>query len=380
MALVVGLVYDHDENWIAGTYYIENLILALATVPGEKPLLKIYAQKEELFDRLKKRTGYPNIAWARFHTNLTLADRVINKVSTLLTGRYWSVPEIDEEVDFLFTDSDSLFFERVKKKLFWIPDFQEKHYPFFFSPSQIDARRKRQIKVIKANWPIVFSSKNAHRDFKELYPQAKNLTFVMPFAVTLPNLDGIHIDEIKLKYGITGEYFLCSNQFWKHKNHTIVLEALVELKKSGRSLKILFTGKPHDFRNPGFFDELKQFVEENDLNDSAFFLGFIDRNEQLVLMKNCIAVIQPSLFEGWSTSVEDAKALNKPIIASDIPVHREQLNSHYAFFDKGNARQLAKEIIKMMDNMQPIAPINYKDNIRDFGKHFLRIAEQIREQ
>ncbi len=39
------------------------------------------------------------------------------------------------------------------------------------------------------------------------------------------------------------------------------------------------------------------------------FLGFIDRGEQLQLMKNSIAIVQPSLFEGWSTVVEDTKAM-----------------------------------------------------------------------
>jgi len=380
MGLVIGLIYDHNENWIAGTYYIENLISALRSIRGEKPLLKIYTQKEELFNELRQKTNYPHMAWVRLETHLTIVDRIINKISTLVTGKHWSIPAIDTHVGFLFTDSDSFFFDKIKERLFWIPDFQEKYYPIFFTASQILYRKKIQRRVVKEQWPVVFSSKQARDDFEELYPNAKNQTFVMPFAVTLPSLEGINVEEIKRKYAIKEDYFLCSNQFWKHKNHKIVLEALLELSKRETTVKILFTGKPYDFRSPGFYEELVEFVERNDLRDKAVFLGFIERKEQLILMKNCIAVIQPSLFEGWSTVVEDAKALSIPLIVSDIPVHREQLEGHSFFFEKDNAKQLADKIMEMLASRPKAKEINYQNNIDEFGQNFLKVARQIIKQ
>ncbi len=46
----------------------------------------------------------------------------------------------------------------------------------------------------------------------------------------------------------------------------------------------------------------------------------------MALLRGAAAVLQPSRFEGWSTIIEDAKSLGKPIVASDIAVHREQLD------------------------------------------------------
>jgi glycosyltransferase involved in cell wall biosynthesis len=73
-------------------------------------------------------------------------------------------------------------------------------------------------------------------------------------------------------------------------------------------------------------------------------LGFIDRTEQLVIMKNSEYVIQPSLFEGWGTVVEDAKVLDKTILLSDIPVHREQMNEKCILFDPYDPVELAELI------------------------------------
>jgi glycosyltransferase involved in cell wall biosynthesis len=61
-------------------------------------------------------------------------------------------------------------------------------------------------------------------------------------------------------------------------------------------------------------------------------------------MRASIAVINPSLIEGWSTTVEEAKSLGVPLILSDIPVHREQ-TQEAMFFDPRSARSLAETML-----------------------------------
>ena len=74
----------------------------------------------------------------------------------------------------------------------------------------------------------------------------------------------------------------------------------------------------------------------------------------LSLMYYSIAVINPSKSEGWSNTVEQAKAMGKKIILSDIKVHLEQRDSNCVFFQADNYMQLnnilKKEIIKFKKN------------------------------
>ena len=51
--------------------------------------------------------------------------------------------------------------------------------------------------------------------------------------------------------------------------------------------------------------------------------------------------MQPSRFEGWNTSIEDAKAIGRPVIASGIDVHREQVADAFGFFDVDDPAGLA---------------------------------------
>jgi glycosyltransferase involved in cell wall biosynthesis len=89
---------------------------------------------------------------------------------------------------------------------------------------------------------------------------------------------------------------------------------------------------------------LLERIEKLELQKQFIILGVIPRIDQIQLMRRCLAVIQPSLFEGWSSVIEDARSLGKPVIASDFPVHIEQNAPNSYFFECGNAEALAELI------------------------------------
>lgn len=62
-----------------------------------------------------------------------------------------------------------------------------------------------------------------------------------------------------------------------------------------------------------------------DLDDRVQILGLIPRANYIGLLMQSIALFQSSWYEGWSTIIEDAETLGEPILASDLPVHHEQL-------------------------------------------------------
>jgi glycosyltransferase involved in cell wall biosynthesis len=75
-------------------------------------------------------------------------------------------------------------------------------------------------------------------------------------------------------------------------------------------------------------------------------LGLIPRLDQIEIMKNACAVIQPSLFEGGpgGGSVTAALALDVPSICSDIPVNRELEGERVTFFKASDASDLAEKM------------------------------------
>jgi len=114
--------------------------------------------------------------------------------------------------------------------------------------------------------------------------------------------------------------------------------------------------------------ELHRIIDENGLHDQISLLGIIPRGDQINLMRWSQAVLQPSLFEGWSTVIEDAISLQVPVIAADLPVNMEQLKEHGSYFRAHDADQLA-------DLLSTQAERDMNKNI--YGEYSQRIKESL---
>ena len=120
------------------------------------------------------------------------------------------------------------------------------------------------------------------------------------------------------------------------------------------------------------------FVAEHRLESQIRILGFLDRNAQIQLYRGAAAVLQPSLFEGRSTSIEEARGLGKRLIVSDISPHREQCGEDARYFEKDSAEDLARAIEtlwpELPDGYDPIAEAAGR---RDAAKRTERFGQSL---
>ncbi len=262
----------------------------------------------------------------------------------------------------------------------WIADFQHCHYPAFFERKEIDTRNFNFSQIAKANTPLVLSSNDALKDFRTFFSRDRGNVFVVHFTSYIEDellkLKSFNQENILKSYGLTtGNYAVICNQFWKHKNHIVVLEAIKILKKKMPQVKLqfVFTGEPSDRRNPEYMEEVYLLLNDAAVKDSVKVLGFIDRMSQLCIMKNAAFLIQPSLFEGWSTVVEDAKVLNMRMILSDIAVHIEQKNENSILFQKNDPEDLAESINKLLATDYNSFPAEATDMSEQYSRVFENI-------
>lgn len=374
----VGLIYGYSENWIGGSYYIINLISALRTLPdNEKPEIFLIAKNINDIEHVKS-INYPFIHYLPVEPVQSIPIRIVNKLSRTLFGKNWirkCYSSTDFDWVYPYTNYQSI--SKIKYKIYWIPDFQELYFPNFFSKEEIALRHSINTATGEGNNFVIFSSKSAESDFDKFYPSNKCKKYVLYFASVHPKYEYLNFETLRIKYNIPLAYFISANQFWEHKNHFIILKSLVILRKQGVNCMVVFTGKENDFRNPDYFDRLKAFVHDNKLQENVKFLGFIDRIDQLKLMNSALAIIQPSLFEGWSTVVEDAKAMNQYTLLSNIAVHKEQLNYNVSFFDPTNEMELASKMVEVLEGRVHKVKIDYKSNVNKFGMDFMNIIHSM---
>lgn len=348
----VGFVLNFDDGWIGGVNYFHNLLSALYELPNRKIEVVVFtgvAAPQEHFD------GFPSIKIVRSHlfdkgTWQSFLRRVFLKffLKDLLLIRLLRKNKIK-----VLSHSGSLGRQSEIITIAWIPDFQHVHLPNFFSAEEIAARNLTFQKWCKECNAVIVSSDAGRQDLVNYAPYCKDKSRVLKFAVPfISNADALPSrSDLECKFNFSGRYLLLPNQFWRHKNHSVVIEALGLLKSQNRDVLVIATGKKEDYRYTGYFDSLMSRVEELKISNCFRALGLVSKSDLSALMINALAVINPSYFEGWSTTVEEAKALGKQVLLSDIPVHREQNPEYAAYFPPDDAKTLAYLIQEIWTGM-----------------------------
>lgn len=235
--------------------------------------------------------------------------------------------------------------KRVRyKRIPWIPDFQHKHLPQYFAPAEISHLERRLQHWARHAEAVVLSSASAREDYNRFLPHAAKTVvarFPSLFVYTPPSPD---LSITPAAYGLPEKFVLVANQFWAHKNHQVIVDAVAILARKGITVPVACTGLPADYRDPSnqAVSSLLQAIASNGLSGQVVPLGLVPRAHLIDLLRCASLVVQPSRFEGWSTIVQDALALGRPVICSDIAVHREQAPNALGFFDCDDPARLAQ--------------------------------------
>lgn len=265
----------------------------------------------------------------------------------------------------------------------WIADFQHVHLPQLFSAQEIKDRDESFQKKTTASHFILLSSHAAKADYDAALPHAADMGFVAPFPSSLVfgSLPEGDPSEIVRLYHLPEKFLLVANQYWSHKNHEVLLQALGQLAASGLRIPAAFTGLPADYRDPSNSptSRMLQSIARLGLAGQVVPLGQIPFPHLQQLMRSAALVVQPSRFEGWSTVVQDIKALDRPLMCSDIPVHREQTPQalgHFACDDPSSlAAMLAAHWPALAAGPDPAQESRGLEKERLFAReHGLKIA------
>ena len=381
----ICLIMKNNEGWTGGSEYIKNILFSfsyLETNDRKKVELHLISFENKNFNKsLEKYYDY-------LHTYDNLSPLFIRKlfkqksfnklkefIFTFLTVLRW-------KINFVFPFPNYLSFLGINSAL-WIPDFQHHYLDKFFSNKEIQYRNKKFKKIVRNSSLLVLSSKDSRKDLNKFYQKENKKVFVLNFRANLNRLWLKENPEQTIKkYHLPDKFFLISNQFWKHKNHLLVFKALDYLKNK-KNIKpiIVFTGKLF-YGDDSYGKEIIAEIKKLNINNQIFILGLIPKKDQFLLMRKSIAIIQPSLFEGWSTIVEESRSIGKNIILSDLGVHKEQNFSRSIFFQRNSYEDLALKISYAFEKFRP-GPNKNEENLfarkhkilmQNFAKRFLLLS------
>ena len=230
-----------------------------------------------------------------------------------------------------------------------IYDLVHEKYPEFF-PLHDETIHNRKILLNKADH-IIAISENTKRDIIEFYA-------INPKKITTVYLGNEHIGamcEEDEDYSFLPESFLLYvGDRSSYKNFPFTVEAITPILLKLPNLHLVCYGG-------GKFTESEQFfIEKMGLKDRAIQIGGDDG-----ILHRCyqraIALIYPSLYEGFGIPIIEAFAIGCPVIASNIPTSKEIAGDAGFFYNPKDSRTLQEIIFKIINEK------NLRESVTELG-------------
>ncbi|MGB0563242.1 MAG: glycosyltransferase family 4 protein, partial [Spirulinaceae cyanobacterium] len=151
---------------------------------------------------------------------------------------------------------------------------------------------------------VICDSEATARDLKELLGVSVRNVSVIPLAY-----DVAHFRFLDLP---PQDYFLYVGRHDHYKNLRRLIAAFAQLKEKTLRLKIAGAA---DGKNTPL---LRQQVQELGLGDRVEFLAYVPYADLPTLINQAIALVFPSLWEGFGLPVLEAMACGTPVITSNL--------------------------------------------------------------
>jgi glycosyltransferase involved in cell wall biosynthesis len=147
--------------------------------------------------------------------------------------------------------------------------------------------------------------------------------------------------------GIASGYMLFVGTIEPRKNLAVVIRALARLRAKGSPRRLVIVG-----RQGWGTQELERLLDDEGVRGLVVLTGHV-KDEQLALFyRHADFLVQPSLHEGFGLPIAEAMSLGCPVIASEIPAHREVLGDAGIYFSPRDANALEAAMLELFSDDQ----------------------------
>lgn len=160
--------------------------------------------------------------------------------------------------------------------------------------------------------------------------------------------DEEEINRAAVTYKLPARYFFYPAQFWRHKNHHLVIQAMRLIKdRTGESIPLVLCGTYMDHVRAVAFKDVMEFAEQQGIRDQIHYLGWVPDHDMPALYRRSAGLVMPTFFGPSNIPALEAWSYGRPVITSDIPGLREQTGDAGLLIDPRSPEQLAEAMLRL---------------------------------
>lgn len=227
-----------------------------------------------------------------------------------------------------------------------IYDLQYKTYPQFFAAEDVAQRDRTFAETVRLSTELVAISdyaRGAAIQHGKIDPERITTIHlhVGPHRLQTAERDETALERLALS---TGTYLIYPANFWRHKNHEMLLTAFGIARSSGLAddVRLVCTGAPSERQR-----WLMQAARAMGLGEHVLFPGYLSTEQLLALIANSAGVVFPSLYEGFGLPVVEAMALGVPVACSNVTSLPEVAGDAAILFDPRKPDDVASAMIAL---------------------------------
>jgi glycosyltransferase involved in cell wall biosynthesis len=239
------------------------------------------------------------------------------------------------------------FFDRSVPAVCTVYDLQFATHPQFFEPADVAYRKCALLDAcFKATMLVAISdfTKDSVIAYSQLAPN-RIKTIALRMAQRMPPAEATTTDILD-RIGVSPQcYLLYPANFWKHKNHEMLLTAFGMACTQGlpQDIKLVCTGET-SVRSDFILSTAAAFG----LAHRVAFPGYLSNAELSVLLKSAGGLVFPSLYEGFGLPVLEAMATGVPVACSNVTSLPEVAGNAAVFFDPKKPIDIAHALINLV--------------------------------
>ncbi len=147
--------------------------------------------------------------------------------------------------------------------------------------------------------------------------------------------DGEHFDR---------PYLFSVGHLERRKNFGTLVEAFGKIADRWDGYLVLVG------RDQGSLGSIMAAAERYGVRDRLIIRQGMDFDRLVQLYRNCEVVVCPSEYEGFGMTPLEGMAAGRPVVASDIPPHREVAGEAVLYADPNDAEGFASSILKVIED------------------------------
>jgi glycosyltransferase involved in cell wall biosynthesis len=245
----------------------------------------------------------------------------------------------------VFPSQDSLAVQAPVPSLTAIHDLMHRYERRFPEVSERGVYWKRDWiyrNICKCADGILVDSRVGKMHVMESYGQSGERIHILPYiAPEHIRAHGISADPW-LKYDLPKKYIFYPAQFWEHKNHKSLIEAVGRLVREIPDLKLILVGA----QNNGY-ESTVEFIHKRDLSSVVMVLGYVAEEDMRELYLRARALVMPTYFGPTNIPPLEAFAVGCPVAVSGIYGIPEQVGDAALLFNPGSVEEIASCVKKL---------------------------------